>query len=101
MDIDGLIEYHNKCYVIYEAKHVDAPPMSEGQKLALERLCDDLQKVKPTLLIICEHDTPSDTPIDFASCTIKQYRYGGNWRYPTKPVNAKRMSDKFIERYGK
>jgi hypothetical protein len=99
-DIDGLIEYKNKCYVFYEAKYVTAPPMSDGQRVAFERLCDDLQKIKPTLLISFEHSFPADKAIDFANCDVQSYRYNGEWKKPNKAVSVKRMSDRFIERFG-
>jgi hypothetical protein len=100
-DIDGLIEYQDKCYVFYEAKHENAPTMSVGQRLAFERLIDDLQKAKPTLLIMFEHNFPAEKAIDFAVCDVKSYRFEGVWKHPAKPVSVKRMSDKFIERFGK
>ena len=65
-DLDGLIEYHQLCYVLFELKYGDAIP-PEGQRIALVRMCDDLQRVKPTLLILGTHDTPFDRPIDAAS----------------------------------
>jgi hypothetical protein len=100
MDIDGLIEYHNKCYVIYEAKHIGAPPMLDGQRIALERLCDDLQKAKPTILIVCEHNTPANQAIDFAGCMVQMYRYGGKWHCP-RIVSVKDVTDRFLERHGR
>src|SRR5690242_9607104 len=43
-DLDGLIEYHQLCYVLFELKYGDAIP-PEGQRIALVRMCDDLQRV--------------------------------------------------------
>lgn len=100
-DIDGLIEYHDKCYVFYEAKHVNAPPMTEGQRIALERLCDDLQKVKETILILCKHNSPADKAIDFSVCEVESYRRNGEWKPVKTGITVKRMSDSFIERFGK
>lgn len=74
-DIDGLIEYHDKAYILIELKYGDSP-ISEGQKLALERLTDDLRKVgKLTLCIIARHDNadPKDD-IDVAQCIVSRYR---------------------------
>lgn len=100
-DIDGLIEYHDKCYVFYEAKHVNAPPMTEGQRIALERLCDDLQKVKETILILCKHNVTADKAIDFSVCEVESYRRNGEWKPVKTGITVKRMSDSFIERFGK
>ena len=79
-DIDGLIEYKNKAYVIIELKYREneLPP---GQKLALERLADNLQKSgKTTLLILASHNqTNPNDEIDVANSTITSYRYKGKW----------------------
>lgn len=92
-DIDGLIEYQNKAYILLEAKSGDAPT-PYGQKLALERMCDDLQKIKPTLLIFVHHDTPVNQAIDFARCQVGQFRYKGQYRQFEKSV--KQLIDWFL-----
>lgn len=94
-DIDGLIEYHNKCYVIIETKYVTAE-IPFGQMLALQRLCDDLQKAKPTLLIIARHHTEVDKDIDFAKCDIEKYRYRAKWG--TVETNVKDLVEKFFKK---
>lgn len=76
-DIDGLIEYQNKGYVFIETKFGEAP-LPFGQRLALERLCDDLQNTKPALLIIASHE--SDGDIDVAETIVTEYRFKGKWR---------------------
>jgi len=96
-DLDGLIEFRNECYVFIEAKKIGAE-MPYGQKLALERLCDDMQKVKPTLLIVISHDTPVDKEIDFANSCVEKYRYKGRWAVPQKVPTAKQLIDLFIQR---
>jgi len=73
-DIDGLIEYKDRGYVLIEVKYKDTE-LPFGQRLALERLCDDLQLVKPTLLIISSHETDGD--IDVGETTITEYRFRG------------------------
>lgn len=97
-DIDGLIEYKGICYIFLEAK-VTGAEMSFGQKLALERLCDDLQKSKPTILILCTHNTPVDKEIDFSKAIAERYRYKGQWLNYGK--TTKELVTKFIERIEK
>jgi hypothetical protein len=76
-DIDGLIEYKDKGYVLIETKYKDAK-LPRGQELALERLCDNLQSAKkPTLLIIASHETEGD--IDVAETIVVRYRFKGKW----------------------
>lgn len=99
-DIDGVIEYKNKCYIFYEAKCITAPPMSRGQALAFERLCDDLQKIKPTIVISLEHNFPANEPIDFASCKVKSCRWKGKWIDVKADVTVKKVTDWFIKKYG-
>jgi hypothetical protein len=77
-DIDGLIEYHGKAYVIIETKFGDTD-VPIGQFKALERMCDDLQKVKPTLFIIARHNCPPEQDIDFSKCIVEKYRWRGEW----------------------
>lgn len=76
-DVDGLIEYKNWGYVLIETKYRDNE-LPDGQRLALERLCDDLQRIKPTLLIIASHETNGD--IDVAEISVAEYRFKGKWR---------------------
>lgn len=94
-DVDGLIEYQNKGYVFIEAKFGDAE-MPYGQRLALERLCDDLQKVKPTLLILAKHNNAVNEEIDFAKCIVDGYRYKNEWH--KMKVTVKELIDRFIKR---
>lgn len=95
-DIDALIEYKNEAYVFIEAKSNGAE-MSFGQKLALERLCDDLQRIKPTLLVLVTHNTPSNQEIDFAQAKVSKYRYKGRWAIPQNVPTAKELIDSFLK----
>lgn len=42
-DCDGLIEYHDKAYIIFEIKYRDAE-VPHGQRLALQRSIDDFKR---------------------------------------------------------
>lgn len=94
-DLDGLFEYKNKLYVIVEAKFI-GNQMPFGQKLSLTRLCDDLQKVKPTLLILAKHSTPHEQMIDLASADVDEFRFNGRWWLPEHHYTVRRLMDKFI-----
>lgn len=78
-DIDGLIEFQDKAYIFIETK-TEGAPFPYGQRLALERLCDDLQKVKPTLIVVGQHNTPVDDDIDVSQAKAIMYRFEGEWR---------------------
>lgn len=95
-DIDGMIEYHNLCYVYMETKYKDAelPP---GQRLALERQTDDLQKIKPCICIVCSHDiTDPNQDIDMANTTVTEYRWNGAWRTKENTTTTKDLVERFI-----
>lgn len=95
-DIDALIEYQNKCYIFIEAKKQGAD-MPTGQRIALERLCDDLQRVKPTLLILMVHNTDASQEIDFAISRVDKYRYKCEWKTPQNAPTVKKLIDSFLK----
>lgn len=98
-DIDAFMEYKDKCYVIIEAKYKEKE-MDFGQKLALERLCDDLRKIKPTILILASHEHDTNEDIDFAKCKTKKIFYYGTWRVPKEETSVKRTVDAFLKKHG-
>ena len=79
-DCDGLIEYRDKAYVLFEIKHRNAKVPS-GQLKALVRSVDDFKQAhKAAILIIAEHDV--DNPaldIDAAKCAVRVF-YDGAWK---------------------
>jgi len=77
-DIDGLIEYKDKAYVIIEYKFGEAE-IPTGQMIALERICDDLQNFKHTILIIARHNQPVEKDIDCANAIAEKYRWRKKW----------------------
>lgn len=96
-DCDGLIEYHDKAYVLFELKHGDKD-VPLGQWLALVRMCDDFARIgKPATFIIAEHDVDDpDVDIDAAACLVRKYYFKGRWYTPIKPVTLKENIDSFI-----
>ena len=96
-DIDGLIEYHNKAYILIELKLRDTP-LGLGQQLALERLADTLTDAgKLTLCIIASHtgDNP-DSDIDAANSLVSNFRLAGKW-YPISEFTVKELIEWFIK----
>lgn len=96
-DIDGLIEFRNKAYVIIEIKHANYV-LSEhnGQRLAIERLTDDLQEKKPTLALIARHNENGD--IDVAFCEVSEYRWKHKWIVPKERISVKIIIDWFVKK---
>ena len=94
-DIDGLIEYHGKAFIIIELKYNDAP-IFFGQMLALERLTDDLGK--PAICIIANHNIANpEQDVDVATCLVSQYRFKGVWRLPKKERTVKEIITLFLD----
>lgn len=93
-DIDAFIEYQRRGYVIIEAKY-GTSRLRGGQRLALERLCDDLQKIKPTLLVFSRHDCRVGEIVKFAVIPVVEYRFEQAWR-SGNGFTTKALVDKFI-----
>lgn len=98
-DIDGLIEYHNKGYILIEAK-LRETEVDFGQRLALERMTDDLTRSgKQTICIIAEHDIDDPTKdINVANTLVREYRLRGKWNKPNNSHTTKSMIDWFINK---
>jgi len=98
-DIDGLIEYHDKAYIIIEVK-LEGTAIPRGQELALERLADDLRRNgKPAIFILAEHYVwDVDEPIDVAGAIVIKYRVQGAW-HPQKdpPERVKCLIQRFLD----
>ena len=97
-DVDGLIEYKNKAYIFFEVKYKDKK-MSLGQRIALERLVNDISRLnKKAILLLCEHDV-SDTnmSIDVSSCRVRGFFYDGDWYYPDEVINVNDIIKRFLK----
>lgn len=97
-DIDGLIEYHGKGYIIIELKLRDTP-LAYGQRLALERLTDDLNGAgKATICIIAGHNIDNPTEdIDVANAIVREYKFREKWQVPNSQYNIKHFIENFIK----
>lgn len=97
-DIDGLIEYHDREYIIFEVKHGNAK-VPVGQRVAMQRMVDDFTKVgKRAVAIICEHHVDDvDKPVIAAYCRVREFYYGGErrWRPPDKRMTVQEMVNGF------
>ena len=98
-DLDGLIEYQGKGYVLIETKLNNAP-LLYGQKLALERLTDDLNRARrPTICIIASHNSSNpNEDIDVANAIVSEYRFKGQWRMPESQYTTRHLIESFIEK---
>lgn len=97
-DIDGLIEYHGRGYILIEVKLEDAP-MDSGQRLAFERLTDDLNRAaRPTIFLIASHnEVDPEEDIDVANTIVSEYRYKKHWRIPKSHITVKEAIEWFLK----
>jgi len=95
-DIDGCIDWHNRLWVLLEFKHSGAE-LPFGQRLALERQCDDLQDCKPTLLVVASHEAPPEQDIDAANAIVTEYRYKGEWLTRRSGCTVRALLDTFFD----
>lgn len=93
-DVDGLIEFRNRCFLFIELKHVVKPTLDAGQRMALERLADDLRK--PTLVLVALHDTRADEDIDAAEAFLHAYYWLGQWRKPRAVISVREAAEGFF-----
>lgn len=99
-DIDSFIEYEDRAYVLGEVKFKDAA-IPFGQELAFVRATDDLQKIKPTLLIHCNYQSLNDNgQIDLATCNVVRYRFNGKWKTSSQNITYKQLVDRFLKTFG-
>lgn len=95
-DIDGLFEYKNLAYVLLEFKYGNAD-MPFGQKIALERMCDDFQAAgKKAILLLCRHeieDCRKDIPAIMIPVSSRYYEH--KWKQGDGR-NVKQYVDSFI-----
>lgn len=97
-DIDGLIEYHDKEYILLEIKYGETK-VPIGQRLAMERMVNDFTKLgKPSVAIVGEHRIADvGENIVAAECVVREIYYGGEqqWRKTDKQMTIKEFIDNF------
>ena len=90
-DIDGLIEYKDAEYIIFEIKFKGAE-VPYGQKLALRRMVDDFTAAgKRAIVLICEHNVKNtDIPVVAARCIVREMYSSDSdgWVVPVNNIRA-------------
>ncbi len=102
-DIDGLLEYKDSEYIIFEVKYGSAA-VPFPQKLAIQRMVDDFTKIgKQAVAFVCEHTVrDTDKPVVAAWCKVREIYYGGEkqWRAPDADITVREAVNSF-QRYSK
>ena len=99
MDLDGMIEYHDKKRVFLEVK-LQNTPVPEGERIALERLVNDCGKAgKKAIAIVADHnvfDTSQDVIVQDCMVRVLYYSEEGHWRTPKRSMTVKTLVDSFL-----
>jgi len=93
-DIDAVIEFQDKVLIFIEAKHGESQP-DTGQRLALERLCNNCVKAgKQSAVFIASHK--SEAEIMLADCMVTRIYVKGVWRVPTRKLTIREAVDDYL-----
>ena len=97
-DIDGIIEFENKLFIIFELKY-GATEIIGGQKKCLERIADNSRK--PFFVLRINHQTPATESIDVGNCLVTSFYSNQNnkWNVPEKDITVKDKMDKLYTEY--
>lgn len=101
-DIDGFMEFDDKIFIYIESKF-NGKPMPYGQKLAFRRQVNAIaESGRIAYGILCEHNTPDNEDIPFATLPVISYCYGtGNkWHTPREPIKLREMVDSILSKEG-
>lgn len=73
-DVDGLIDFNNKQFILFEVKY-GAAPLPDGQRMALERLRNAVARagIDAWLLVLEHHVADPSIPVDVASTMVRQW----------------------------
>lgn len=97
-DLDGFIDFGDKICVFIESKYENGEP-SNGQRLALERLCNNCYKAgRESYILLATHG--DGAIIDYAPLSVIKFYYQSSWHNPIKPINVKDFIDSVLDRYG-
>ncbi len=99
MDLDGLIEYHDRKRILLEIK-LQNTPVPYGERTALERMVNDFAIAgKESIAIIADHkvfDTKEDVYVK--DCLVRELYYSKEkqWRKPKRMVTVQQAMDAFL-----
>ncbi len=96
-DVDGLIEYRDKLFILFELKFQDNE-LPGGQRLALERLVNAINK--PAIVFIGRHMQNIGDDISAAEATVTEYFWRGKW-HQCEPLNLADAIQRFINKHDK
>jgi hypothetical protein len=94
-DIDGLIDYNGKAFIILEGKYGDAKIL-RGQKLALENLAKAINSGnKIVTVLIYRHFIDVDNEVDVCNQIVSEIFFKNKWT----TINTEKNVLEWIERF--
>lgn len=88
-DIDGVIDFGGRCFILIEYK-LEGATLPYGQRLMYERICDALQStISTSAVLIASHTHPTSEDIDCANASVIEYRWNGQWVQPRTATSVK------------
>lgn len=97
-DLDGIIEFGNRLWVIIEVKYNNAP-LPRGQALLLERLTDALQSPERVAACLVGTHHAYHADIYIAECVVSKYRYQGAWHIPKERITIQAAIEELRSKY--
>ena len=96
-DLDGVLDYHSKAWLILEIKY-SGEPIPAGQQRCFDRMTRVFSKDTPTLFIIADHDvSDSEQDVDVEATMVRQWSYNGVcWISCSEPLTTGEMVDRFL-----
>lgn len=99
-DIDGLIEYHDIAWLIFEVKHNGAP-VPYGQRLALERMINAFTNAgKKAMALIVDHEVDDTSEsVNEAECLVREIYHSDNqkWNPPKYSIKLGEIARTYIK----
>lgn len=98
-DIDGLVEFGGRLFVLIELKYGDAA-LPVGQRLALSRLAELAPPRVPFVVLVARHytDIESDIPVHLTVVSEIKER-GKQWRAPSRTLTVREAIDALLRVY--
>lgn len=95
-DVDGVLDYHGRAWLIIEIKY-NSEPIPVGQQICFDRMAKAFSKTAPTLFIIADHyieDTKQDVMVDQAA--VREWSTGGRWTACEEQITVGELTDRFL-----
>lgn len=77
-DIDAVLEFDNEVLILIEIKR-EGNPLTTGQRLLLERICDSWHTGKCVVIFANHKFYNTDVDVPATECTVRGMYYSNKW----------------------